>query len=51
LFLLDNTGCGCAPTLSSQIEMIGTALANSVYSRTIAANVATVIMISTGCGL
>src|SRR5207247_8952347 len=43
-------GNGCSPTLSSQMEMIGTSLANNTYSSPIAANVDTVIMISTGRG-
>ena len=41
-------GGACIPTLSSQIEMIGTAFANNVYRSVIAANVAMVIRISTG---
>src|SRR5262249_17220444 len=44
------TGCPCPPTFSSQIEIIGTAFEKSVESRTMAANVAKVIRISTGCG-
>src|SRR5262245_10463602 len=44
------TGCpgaACSPTLSSHTEMMGTSFANSVYRSIIAANVATVMMIST----
>ena len=45
-----STGRGCVPTLSSQIEMIGTNFEKSRYRKAIAAKVAIVIMISTGCG-
>src|SRR5439155_21029880 len=43
-------GNGCSPTLSSQTEMIGTSFEKSTYNSPIAANVDTVIMISTGRG-
>src|SRR4030095_3547207 len=40
----------CSPALSSQIEMIGTAFANSTYNNVIAANVAAWMTSSTGSG-